>query len=44
VIQFTLLGTTVGMLLLLPSLYYLFSVFKLSNPVQGKKPLAAKKE
>lgn len=40
VLQFLLVGTLVGMLLLLPSLYYLFSVFKLPYPAPGtqKKP------
>jgi cytochrome bd ubiquinol oxidase subunit II len=37
VLQFTLIGTLIGMALLLPSLYYLFSVFKLPYPVPGMK-------
>lgn len=47
VLQFMLIGTIIGMALLLPSLYYLFSVFKLSYPapgVQKKEPTAAGKE
>ncbi len=44
VLQFMLIGTAIGMALLLPSLYYLFSVFKLPYPapgVQKKEPTAA---
>lgn len=37
VLQFTLVGTLIGMALLLPSLYYLFSVFKLPYPAPGKE-------
>ena len=35
VLQFMLIGTAVGMALLLPSLYYLFSAFKLPYPAPG---------
>jgi len=35
VLQFMLIGTAIGMALLLPSLYYLFSVFKLPYPAPG---------
>jgi cytochrome bd ubiquinol oxidase subunit II len=36
VLQVLLVGTIIGMALLLPSLYYLFSVFKLPYPAPGK--------
>lgn len=35
VLQFMLIGTIIGLALLLPSLYYLFSVFKLPYPAPG---------
>ena len=37
VLQVLLIGTIIGMVLLLPSLYYLFSVFKLPYPAPGKE-------
>ncbi len=37
VLQVLLIGTIIGMALLLPSLYYLFSVFKLPYPAPGKE-------
>jgi cytochrome bd ubiquinol oxidase subunit II len=37
VLQVLLVGTIIGMALLLPSLYYLFSVFKLPYPAPGKE-------
>lgn len=37
VLQVLLVGTIIGMVLLLPSLYYLFSVFKLPYPAPGKE-------
>ena len=45
VLQVLLIGTIIGMVLLLPSLYYLFSVFKLPYPAPGKEePAAAKND
>ncbi len=46
VLQFLLIGTIIGMALLLPSLYYLFSVFKLPYPAPGKEaePAGAKND
>jgi cytochrome d ubiquinol oxidase subunit II len=45
VLQVLLVGTIIGMALLLPSLYYLFSVFKLPLPAPGKEePAAAKND
>jgi cytochrome bd ubiquinol oxidase subunit II len=46
VLQVLLVGTIIGMVLLLPSLYYLFSVFKLPYPAPGKEeePGAAKND
>ena len=37
VLEVLLIGTIIGMVLLLPSLYYLFSVFKLPYPAPGKE-------
>ncbi|MGH2494770.1 MAG: cytochrome d ubiquinol oxidase subunit II [Ktedonobacteraceae bacterium] len=37
VLEVLLIGTIIGMALLLPSLYYLFSVFKLPYPAPGKE-------
>ena len=41
VLQVLLIGTIIGMGLLLPSLYYLFSVFKLPYPAPGKEKEAS---
>lgn len=42
VLEVLLIGTIIGMVLLLPSLYYLFSVFKLPYPAPGKEKEADK--
>jgi len=44
VLQLLLIGTAVGMALLLPSLYYLFSVFKLPLPAPGVEKKDIQKE
>ncbi len=44
VIVILLISIGIGMVLLLPSLYYLFSVFKLPTPAPGKEEPAANEE
>jgi cytochrome d ubiquinol oxidase subunit II len=44
VISILLVCTAIGMVILIPSLYYLFSVFKLSYPVPGLQKDTTPKE